>query len=52
MIIFLCLINYLLILFSVYIFCVKNGTISLNGFFFFSVGYAYYWLTPYFLSSW
>lgn len=51
MIIVLCLINYLLILFSVYIFCVKNGTISLNGFFFFSVGYAYYWLTPYFLSS-
>lgn len=51
MIFFLCAINYLLIFFSVYNFCIKKSTITLDGFFFFSLGYAYYWLTPYFITA-
>lgn len=43
--------NYFLIALSIYIFCIKKSRISLNGFFFFSIGYAYYWITPYFITK-
>lgn len=45
----------LFVVFCVFIFCVKNFKVRLNGFLFFSIGFVYYWLLPgivlYFSSS-
>ena len=50
MILFLCLATYALVGYAVFKVCVRDGAVKLNAFFFFSLGFVYYWLTPHFLA--